>query len=97
MSLFLRGLRGRRPLSVHTFSLLIESAALTPYNTLHWIFLHNIQNEGGSKSHQGFQVTGHKQEDEHANRHQGNATSETQSVGNSMGKQIYFKDKQEEE
>ena len=58
MSLFLRGLRGRRPLSVHTFSLLIESAALTPYNTLHWIFLHNIQNEGGSKSHQGFQVTG---------------------------------------
>ena len=63
----------------------------------HWIFLHNIQNEGGSKSHQGFQVTGHKQEEEHANRHQGNATSETQSVGNSMGKQIYFKDKQEEE
>ena len=67
MSLFLRGLRGLRPLSVHTLSPMIASAALTPYNTLHWTsFCIKFKNEAGSKSHQSFKVTEHIQEDEHA-------------------------------
>lgn len=92
MSLLLRGLRGLRPLSVHTFSLLIISAALTPYNTLHWTSFCII-----FKMKMGLNlIRASRLQD--INRHQGNATSKTQSVGNSMGKQIYFfKDKQEEE